>query len=184
MLCEQYASTIQNSLFPLRRNNKESGPKTLSAKQVAAKAEKEKKKAETTHLKEVNSMCTLSAKAMPALSAHVNSLANALKQIDREGLEHFGGDLQTDLQEALTEFELWKGQATKHLHDASVCKSKTDPSKVEFTRDKVDSAVKAVATVMATYKDKMRVIRERKAAAKAAQPPKATKAKAKAKAKQ
>eukprot|EP00435_Cladocopium_sp_Y103_P038713 s395_g10.t1 len=164
-------------------NNKDSGPKTLSAKQLAVKEEKEKKKAEATHLKEVNAKCALSAKAMPALSSHVSSIGNALKQIDKEGLEHFGEEVQKDLKEALAEFELWKGQATKHLHDASVSKSKTDPSKVEFTRDTVDSAVKAVADVMSTFKGKMRVIRERKAAAKAAQPPKATRAKAKAKAK-
>lgn len=163
------------------RSAQASGSRPLTDKQLAKKAEREQKKAETLHLKEVTSCVNLCAKAMPVLTAQVNSIALALKQIDKEGVAEFGGELEADLKQAKGQFQDWKVQATDLLHAAETNKAKTDPSKVHFSKELLEGAVKAAVSTMTVYKEKMRSIREKKAAAKAAAPPKATRAKAKAK---
>ena len=158
-----------------------SGARPLTDKQLAKKAEREQKKAATLQLKEVTSCVNLCAKAMPVLTAQVNSIALALKQIDKEGVAEFGGELEADLKQAKGQFQDWKVQATDLLHAAETNKAKTDPSKVHFSKELLEGAVKAAGSTMTLYKEKMRSIREKKAATKAAAPPKATRAKAKAK---
>lgn len=165
----------------MRRIAQSSGARPLTEKQLAKKAEREQKKAETLHLKEVTSCTNLCAKAMPVLTAQVNSIALALKQIDKEGVAEFGDELEAALKEAKGQFQAWKVQATDFLHAAESNKAKADPSKVHFTKEVLEGAVKAAGASMLVYKEKMRNIREKKAAAKAAAPPKATRAKAKAK---
>ena len=118
---------------------------------------------------------------MPVLTAQVNSTGLALKNIDKEGVAEFGADLEADLKQAKEQFEEWKVQATGLLHAAESNKAKTDPSKVHFTKELLEGAVKAAGSSMTSYKEKMRSIREKKAAVKASAPPKATRAKAKCK---
>ena len=153
----------------------------MTEKQQAKKAEREQKKADALHLKEVNTCVNLCAKAMPVLTAQVNSIALALKNIDKEGVAEFGAELEADLKQAHDQFLMWKAQATELLHAAEGSKTKTDPSKVHFSKELLEGAVKDAATPMTSYKAQMRSIREKKALAKAAAAPKATKAKAKAK---
>ena len=91
----------------------------MTEKQQAKKAEREQKKADALHLKEVNTCVNLCAKAMPVLTAQVNSIALALKNIDKEGVAEFGKrELEADLKQAHDQFLMWKAQATELLHAA------------------------------------------------------------------
>ena len=156
--------------------------KPLTAKQQAAKDEKEKKKAEKDHLKAVTRACTLCAKAMPTLAANVNSATLALRNIDKEGHDHFGDEVVAELKEALAKLEEWKAEATELLHMADKDKLKAKPENVDFTKATLEGHVKALGETLGKYKEKMKIIRERKAQEKLANPmPKATRAKAKAK---
>ena len=57
-------------------------------------------------MKAVTSTCSLCAKAMPTLAANVNSATLALRNIDKEGQDHFGDEVVAELREASLSLEI------------------------------------------------------------------------------